>query len=188
MSAHVMRELLLRVQVDANFAERVRVDPDAATAEYDLTDRERETLRGSDWSLHAFLVPRHRLPADRVELEAEPNMVFLQGQPPPDNQLPPLTVPDVTLPEPMSNLHHPLVAPPDEVSPPPTQTPPTENPPTDPPVGPFPPPDEWESGGNQWGRRQVDVAAQQALIEEIQSTTGELRRAKLTALLEGLNL
>jgi hypothetical protein len=57
MTAHSMRDLLLRAQRDAAFAELARTDPDSAAADYDLSTGELESLRRLDWDLYRYLVP-----------------------------------------------------------------------------------------------------------------------------------
>lgn len=52
-----MRDLLLRAQRDAAFAELARTDPDTAAADYDLSTDELESLRRLDWDLYRYLVP-----------------------------------------------------------------------------------------------------------------------------------
>ncbi|MFF2658646.1 hypothetical protein ACFVUH_14890 [Kitasatospora sp. NPDC058032] len=56
MTALSMRDLLLRAQHDAAFAELARTDPDAAAADYDLAPEELESLRRGDWDLYRYLV------------------------------------------------------------------------------------------------------------------------------------
>ncbi|MEU5402885.1 hypothetical protein ABZ348_26715 [Streptomyces sp. NPDC005963] len=57
MTAHSMRDLLLRAQRDAAFAELARTDPDTAAGDYDLSTEELESLRRLDWDLYRYLVP-----------------------------------------------------------------------------------------------------------------------------------
>ena len=192
MSAAGMRELLLRVQIDDEFAERLRADPQAAAAEFDVTAAEVELLKAPDWSLQRFLVPAHR----RSDLEAIvdphpppidpltlPDLSTLQhplGDPPPDEHPTPpppgdlsMILPPTTLPEPMSNLHHPLVAPPDD---PPNQ----ERPPVLGPGVEQPP----ELGPAVDRGRVVDPEAVSALVADVRAASGDARRQKIVALLD----
>ncbi|MEU0988217.1 hypothetical protein [Streptomyces sp. NPDC005953] len=57
MTAHSMRDLLLRAQRDVAFAELARTDPDTAAADYELSTEELESLRRLDWDLYRYLVP-----------------------------------------------------------------------------------------------------------------------------------
>ncbi|WP_042370299.1 hypothetical protein [Streptacidiphilus neutrinimicus] len=70
MTANSMRDLLRRAQTDMAFAELARTAPDAAAAEYDLTDKELDSLRRLDWDLYRYMVPSIR--ADDMSMTAPP--------------------------------------------------------------------------------------------------------------------
>lgn len=108
-----MRELLLRVQVDAAFADLVRADPDAAIAGYELTVAQAAVIRDPGPRLYRYLDPSFQVAA-ALSLDAGPDPDPDPPEPEP-NILPAMTSPDTTLPD-LSSLTvpHPLVQPPDE--------------------------------------------------------------------------
>lgn len=113
-----MRDLLLRAQIDPAFADLVQADPNAAIAQYELTDTQIAVIRNPGPGLYRYLVPSFRL-ATNLSLDPGPDP---DPEPPPHPDppeeptvLPPLTAPDTTLPD-LSHLTvtHPLTQPPDE--------------------------------------------------------------------------